>query len=133
MEEPAMSLSAWEQQALESIKDGLARSDPQLAALLTTLPRPALDREIPAQEKIPAASRPTILRSLRRPRRPLDDARRGLHSMLGRVNLQFAMMLLWLMVAAVLVTVALLLSRGGSSQGTCPGSWPVLCSHSLHG
>lgn len=127
-----MSLSAWEQQALESITDGLARSDPQLAALLTTLPRPALDGEIPAQEKIPAGLRPTILRSLRRPR-PRDDARRGSHSMLGRVNPQCAMMLLWLMVAAVLVTVALLLSQGGSSQGTCPGSWPMVCSHSLHG
>jgi hypothetical protein len=28
-----MSLSAWEQQALDSIKDGLAGSDPDLAAL----------------------------------------------------------------------------------------------------
>jgi hypothetical protein len=35
-----MSLSAWEEQALDSIKDGLAGSDPQLAALLTWSARP---------------------------------------------------------------------------------------------
>jgi len=31
-----MSLSAWEQHALDSIQDGLAGSDPELSALLAT-------------------------------------------------------------------------------------------------
>jgi hypothetical protein len=43
-----MSLSTWEQQALDSIKDGLAGSDPELTALLTTFTLLAADEEMPA-------------------------------------------------------------------------------------
>jgi hypothetical protein len=34
-----MSLSAWEQHALDSMHDGLAGSDPELSALLATFNR----------------------------------------------------------------------------------------------
>ena len=54
-----MSLSAWEQNALDSIKDGLASSDPTLAARLTIFARLASGEEMPAREKIPAGSRPS--------------------------------------------------------------------------
>jgi Protein of unknown function (DUF3040) len=52
-----MSLSAWEQQALDSIKDGLAGSDPDLAALLSAFTRLASGEEMPDSEKIQAGSR----------------------------------------------------------------------------
>ena len=46
-----MSLSAWEQQALESIRNGLAGSDPELAALLSAFSRLASDEEMPDRER----------------------------------------------------------------------------------
>jgi len=60
-----MSLSAWEQQALDSIKDGLAGTDPKLAALLATFDRLASGEGMPAREKVQAGRR----RSAHRPRR----------------------------------------------------------------
>ena len=43
-----MSLSPWEQHSLDSIKDGLAGSDPGLAALMATFTRLASGEEMPA-------------------------------------------------------------------------------------
>lgn len=114
-----MSLNAWEQQTLDSIKDGLAGSDPELAVLLTTFARLASAEEMPVQETIPAGSRRT-LRWAPRPTSP------------GRVNLQLAALLLWLAMTAALITLALILSRGGG-PGTCTGSWPAQCSHPAPG
>jgi hypothetical protein len=51
-----MSLSAWEQQALDSIKDRLADSEPQLTVLLTTFTELA-PGEMPVRERIRASSR----------------------------------------------------------------------------
>ena len=51
-----MSLSAWEQQALDSIKDGLAGSDPELAALLSAFTQLASGEEMPDREKVRAGS-----------------------------------------------------------------------------
>ena len=48
-----MSLSAWEQQALDCIEDELAGSDTKLASLLATFARHASGQELPAREKIP--------------------------------------------------------------------------------
>lgn len=60
-----MSLSAWEQQALDSIKNGLAGSDPELAALLSALNRLASGEEMPDKEKVPAGSRQALRRLCR--------------------------------------------------------------------
>ena len=49
-----MSLSPKEQQALASIEDGLAGSDPKLASLLATFARLASGEEMPVREKIQA-------------------------------------------------------------------------------
>jgi hypothetical protein len=125
-------LHVWER-ALDLIKDRLAGSDPQLAALLTTFTRLARDEEMPAQEEILAGSRWTIPCSSRRPRRRRAGARRRPRSTPGRVGVQWAVLLLWLLTTAVLITVAVVLSRGGGSQGTCTGSWPTFCSRSLPG
>ena len=57
-----MSLSAWEQQALDSIKNGLASSDPTLVARLSMFARLASDEEMPPREKIQVGSRRAALR-----------------------------------------------------------------------
>jgi hypothetical protein len=134
----AMSLSAWEQQTLESIRDDLAGSDPQLAALLTTFTQLASAEEMPIQETIPAGSRRT-LRWAPRPRSPWRSRHRRRagtrdrsRPTVGHVKLQWAMLLLWLLITVVMITVALTLTHGGG-QGTCTGSWSTLCSHSAAG
>ena len=52
-----MSLSAWEQQAMDSIKEGLAGSDPMLVARLAIFTRLASSEEMPPRERIQAGSR----------------------------------------------------------------------------
>src|SRR5215470_16379097 len=47
-----MSLSAWEQQALDSIEDELVGADPKLASLQATFARLASGEEMPVCEKI---------------------------------------------------------------------------------
>ncbi len=107
-----MSLSAREQQALDSIEDELAGSDPKLASLLATFARHASGQEMPAREKIPnPALRPG---NVRRPARRL----------LPRLSLQQTMLLLWLTVTIALIAIALVLNRD-SRNGPCPESWAV--------
>jgi hypothetical protein len=102
-----MSVSAWEKQALDSIKDSLACSDPTLVARLTIFTRLASGEEMPAREKIHVGSGRVVRRS--------------------RLGLQQAVMLLWLVTTVALIAVALAYHRGGS-QGTCTGSWATLCA-----
>jgi hypothetical protein len=79
----AVSLSAREQQALNSIRDGLAGSDPDLATLLATFTEQASGEEMPVRENIRVTPR------WGSPRYPL---------------------VLWLLIAVVLIGVALALS-----------------------
>jgi hypothetical protein len=120
----AMSLSAWEQQALDSIKDTLATSDPGLAGLLTAFSRLASGEEMPAREAIRAARRPRrqrrhragqVSRHVRRAREILGSRRPAL--------------LLWLAITAVLITVALVLNSG-NAPAACPYSWAMDCTNS---
>jgi hypothetical protein len=109
-----MSLSTWELQALDSIKDGLAGSDPDLATLLTTFTRLAADEEMPARATLQARSRRAIQRSRRSGRRGAEQAgqayQRSRHAVLT-----------WLLVTMVMIGAALALSRG-NSQAACSGS-----------
>ncbi len=111
-----MSLSTWEQQVLDSIKDRLASSDPTLVARLTIFTRLASGEEMPTREKIQAGSREVVRRS--RPR-PVHTGRLGLQ--------QTVPPLLWLVTTLVLIAFALVHNRGGS-QGTCTGSWATFCT-----
>jgi hypothetical protein len=43
-----------------------------------------------------------------------------------RVGLQWAAVLLWLLLTISLITVGLVLSQG-ADQGACPRSWSVIC------
>jgi hypothetical protein len=118
-----MSLSAWEQQALDSIKDGLAGSDPTLVARLAIFTRLVSAEEMPAREKIQADARRPAQRPGSRPRL----ARRAYQ----RLGFQRAALLLWLVTTVALIAVALVFSREGGGQGTCTGStgsWATLCT-----
>ena len=115
------SLSTWEQQALDSIKDDLASGDPSLAARLTIFTRLASDEEMPAREKIHVGSRRAVRRSRPEPR----HTRRPYQ----RLGLQQAVMLLWLVTTVALIAIALAYNHGGS-QGTCTRSWATFCTAS---
>lgn len=103
-----MSLNAWEQQALESIQNGLAASAPELAAMLSTFNLLASDEEMPDSEKLRAGSR-RALRWLRRARRA-PRLRRACQ----RAGLQRTVLLLSALTTAALIAVAIALSFDGS-------------------
>ncbi len=110
-----MSLNESEMQALGCIADGLAGSDPRLASMLNIFARLAAGEEMPAREKIrirrgrPAAHGPR--RTRRHPRRGIafPQARR----LYPRLGLQQAMLLLWVVISAGTLAVALVLNTSG--------------------
>ena len=111
-----MSLSAREQQALDSIGDELAGSDPRLASLLATFARHAPGQEMPVREKIP------------NPARRRGTVRRPARRLVPRLGWQQTMLLLlWLAATIALIATALVLSRD-SRNGPCPESWGVACT-----
>lgn len=115
-----MSLSAWERQALESIQDGLAGSDPELAALLSVFNRLASDEKMPDREKTRAGSQRAFRPLRRAPRR--SRLRRVFH----RLGFGRAALLLWLLTTAALLAVALALNAGGN-RGTCTTTAAMTC------
>ena len=110
-----MSFNQLETQALGSIADGLAGADPRLASMLTIFNRLAAGEEMPARQQTRAwrgrlaAHRPR--RARRHPRRGtvFPQARR-LYPHLG---LPLAMVLLWVVISAGMVAVALVLNTSG--------------------
>ena len=118
-----MSPDAWEQRSLDSIRDGLAGSDPRLAALLATFTRLASGEEMPVREELP--ERP--LRAVRRSRRK-RHSRRGPGRRFGRrLGVERVALLLWLLITVGLITTAVSLSRSGS-QSACIERWPGICA-----
>ncbi|HEY2286572.1 MAG TPA: hypothetical protein VGH88_12595 [Streptosporangiaceae bacterium] len=105
-----MSLSTWEQQALDSIKDGLAGSDPELVALLTTFSQLAADEEMPARVTLRARSR-----------RAVQSSRQRRGQTYQRVALRYAL-LMWFLITATIIGAAVALSRG-NVHSACPRSW----------
>ncbi len=117
-----MSLSAWEQRNLDSIKDGLAGSDAGLAALLATFNQLASGEEMPTLEETGAGLRGITRCPGRKRWHPRwSTAGRGYQ----RPGCQWAALLLWLLITISLITAGLVLSRGG--QSGCPRSWAVIC------
>jgi len=122
-----MSLTEPETQALGAIAHGLTGSDPRLASMLTIFSRLAAGEEMPARDKTrarrrrPAAHRPR--RARRRPRRgTVFPQPRRRYPRLGR---QQAMLLLWAVIAAALLAVALALNTSGPK--TCARSMVTAC------
>lgn len=64
-----MSLNETERQALGSLEDGLAGSDPRLAPMLNIFSRLAAGEEMPVREKIRVRRGRPAARHLRRARR----------------------------------------------------------------
>ena len=118
-----MSLSAWEQQALNSIKDGLAGSDPELATLLATFTELASGEEMPVRESIRVAPRWTVRRCRKRRYRSREKMERVCRFLRFRNAL-----VLWLLVTVVLIGVAMALSSGGGHV-SCPAFSPASCAH----
>ena len=112
-----MSLSAWEQQSLDTIKDRLAGSDPELAAMLITFTQLAADEAMPVRARLRARSRRAIQRSRRRARRGRDQVGQAYL----RIRSRYAV-LAWLLVTMVMIGVAVALSQG-DGPSACPGSW----------
>jgi len=109
-----MSLSAWEQDALDSIRDGMAASDPALVARLAIFTRLASGEAMPVRDKLQVVSQRVVRRGARRSRR-----------LYQRLNLGRAMLLVWLVTTLALIATALATSR--ASAGTCPGSAFASC------
>jgi len=117
-----MSLSAWERDALDSIKNSLADSDPALVARLSMFTRLASGEAMPARDKLQAASR----RMTRRlPARPAPARRTG--RMRQRLGLSRTMLLVWLVTTTALIAAALASSRVGGHLN-CSGTWGTLCA-----
>ena len=109
-----MSLSAWEQNILASIKDRLAESDPALTARMAMFTRLASGEAMPARDKLQVVSQRVVRRGTRRGRR-----------LYQRLNLGRAMLVVWLVTTLALIAAALATSR--ASAGTCAGSTSALC------
>lgn len=120
-----MSLSAREQQALESVEDGLAESDPGLASRLGIFSRLASGEEMPERDEIQPI-RPSATDRLDRNRSPrrivvLRSPRR----LCRRLGWHRAAVLLWLLISVGLIAVALALSNHGPAE--CAQSWGTAC------
>jgi len=107
-----MSLSPWEQHALDSIRDGLAGSDPELAKLMSTFTRLAAGEEMPTREPARAPKR--------RPA-PRGKIRRQAHQVYYRPGFHRVALLLWLVITVALITTAVALDR--SNQDSCTDLW----------
>ena len=112
-----MSLSPWEQDALDSIRDGLADSDPGLVERLAMFTRLAAGEAMPVREKLQAASRQAVQRGARRSRR-----------LYLRLDVSRTMLLVWLVTTLTLIAAALVSSRT-SGHINCTGSWKPLCGN----
>jgi hypothetical protein len=132
MEVTVMSLSPKEQQALASMEDGLAGSDPKLASLLATFARLASGEEMPVREKIRAIRHRAPRRPHRNQSQRLGTARRDVRRPGLRLGWQQTMLLLWLAVTITLVAVALILNRD-SRNGPCTESWQMVCAQQAPG
>jgi hypothetical protein len=110
-----MSLDQSETQALGSIAAGLAGSDPRLASMLTIFSRLAAGEEMPAREKTRARrGRPAAHRPRRARRHPCRDiARPYTRRLYARLGWRQAMLLLWAVISAALLAIALLLNSSG--------------------
>jgi hypothetical protein len=115
-----MGLSPREQHALDSIKDRLAGSDPELAALLGTFTRLTSGEEMPDRE-------PVQLRNRRPPHRGRRHPHQGklsghAYRVYHRLGFHRVALLLWLVITVALITTAMAFDR--SSQDGC--SWVAI-------
>jgi len=126
-----MSLNETERQALGSIEDGLAGSDPMLASMLNIFSRLVAGEQMPADEKI-RVRRGRL--AARRPRRTQRYPRRSVVVLqprrpYPRPGWQRAILLLWVVISAGLLAIALVLDT--SSHKACIRSIGRACPYSF--
>jgi hypothetical protein len=110
-----MSFDELDRQALGPIEDGLAGSDPGLASKLNIFSRLVAGEEMLVHEKIQARRG---WPGARRPRRVRQHPRRGTalrppHRPYRRSRWPQAMLLVWVVISAGLLTLALVLNTSG--------------------
>jgi len=129
-----MSLSAREQQALDSIEERLAGSDPQLASLLASFSGLASGEQMPVHETVRAGSWRAIGdRWHGRRRGTRNTPRRHASLMRPRAGFRRAALLLYLLITIVLIAVGLAVGLGSSSSSSgCPRPFGVPCVSSAH-
>jgi hypothetical protein len=110
-----MSPVGWEHRALDSIQSALGHTDPKLASLLATFSRLASSVEVPAHEKVRAPLRHPPHRHRSRPRWGKVPYRHR--------SPQRAVILTWLITSIAMITVAVVLSRGGPAS--CPQAFGI--------
>ena len=110
-----MSPVGWEHQALDSIASALGGSDPKLASLLATFSTLASSEEMSAHEKVRSPLRHHPHHLWPRPRRGKALRRRR--------GPQRAAVLIWLLTSITVITVAVIVSRGGPAS--CPHAWGI--------
>jgi hypothetical protein len=121
-----MSLTEPETQALGSIADGLAGADPRLASMLTIFSRLAAGEDMPAREKTRARrGRPAAPRPRRARRHPRRDTARPQARCRHRLGRQQAIVVLWAVISAALLTAALTLTA--SAHNTCARPMGTAC------
>jgi len=119
-----MGLSAWEQQALDSIKSRIAGSDPELAALLSGFSRLASSEEMPDREKVRVGSR-----RLRR-----TGQRSSLRRACQRLGFpRAALLALWMLTTAALIAVVVVLAVGSDHGSTCTETIAMACADTAPG
>jgi len=124
-----MSLSAWEQQALDSIRDEFTGSDPGLVAMLSSFTQLAAGEEMPALEKIRTGSRRPVCRPRRRRHTGRGPAGRAVRAALRRLGFRWTALLLWVTISAGLIAIGVALSSAGGGQAsTCTTAWPMVCA-----
>jgi hypothetical protein len=126
VEVDAMSLSAWEQQALRSIEDGLMASDPKLTSLLATFTRLTSGEAMPVRKTTGARWRQSVRRS-RGDRPRLHPVNIGLRARRLGQRLGWPRVVLLLGLAAVIAVTATMLIAGSGRRPACGGSWAMVC------
>lgn len=123
-----MSLSTREQHVLHSIEGRLTVADPPLAARLAMFTRLASGEDMPGHERIQADHQWRTARQPRRRNGPgRDTARRGALWLGHSMRMPRAMLLLWLVMAVALTTVALAVNRS-VSKNVCIPPWTLVCT-----
>lgn len=115
-----MSLGADDQRALDSITECLTESDPVLAGLLDTFTRLTAGEAMPAREQIGAKWR-QMQGTARRAGRRKRTRRAG-----RRLGTAQILMLVWLLLTALFVSLAVVLGSGGPAP--CRTSWAMGCA-----
>ena len=93
--------------------------------MLATFTRLASGEEMPVREKIHAVRIVANLRDRPHPRR---DVARAACTSSWACRTQYGVLWLAAVAAVALVAVALVVSRGGSGQGSCTTSWSGVCT-----